>query len=112
MTTLCVVNPPTVPATVWPDGVLAPLQRVKTMLRNPYRLLVYLVSAWVLGLTLCGCATRGAMPREVQTVGHPPSEVKTNGFWWACRFEVGWPPGQEPDFAVDLLLAHGVVRPV
>jgi hypothetical protein len=82
------------------------------MLRNPYRWLVYLVSTWVLGLTLCGCATRDAAPRASQAFAHPPVEASNNGFWWACRFKVAWPPDAEPDFAVDLLLAHAVVRPV
>lgn len=33
--------------------------------------------------------------------------------WWAYRYRVRWPESNdEPDFAVDLLLAHALVRPV
>jgi hypothetical protein len=112
MTTPCGRKAPMVALAAGPDGGLASLQRIQTMLGNPYRWLVYLVSVWVLGLTLCGCATRGAVQRGAQTLGRPPAEATNNGFWWACRFKVVWPPDQEPDLAVDLLLAHAVVRPV
>lgn len=33
-------------------------------------------------------------------------------YWWGCRFKMAWPPETEPDFAVDLLLANGVIGPV
>lgn len=33
-------------------------------------------------------------------------------FWWKCEFKVVWPEDVEPDFAVDLLLAHAVVSPI
>ncbi len=32
--------------------------------------------------------------------------------WWTCRFKITWPPNTLPDSAVDLLLAHAVVKPV
>ena len=35
-----------------------------------------------------------------------------DSFWWKCRFKIVWPENREPDWAVDLLLAHAVVSPV
>lgn len=33
--------------------------------------------------------------------------------WWAYRYRIAWPEEDErPDYAVDLLLAHALVRPV
>jgi len=33
--------------------------------------------------------------------------------WWAYRYRIAWPEKiEEPDFAIDLLLAHALVRPV
>jgi len=34
-----------------------------------------------------------------------------NSFWWKCQFRMAW-PNNEPNWAVDLLLAHAVVSPV
>jgi hypothetical protein len=47
------------------------------------------------------------MPSDVSRCG-----VTGAAYWWSCRFKVVWPPAQDPDFAVDLLLAHAVVGPV
>ena len=35
-----------------------------------------------------------------------------DSFWWKCRFKIVWPENREPDWAVDLLLAHAVISPV
>jgi hypothetical protein len=31
--------------------------------------------------------------------------------WWICHFRINWPEGRAPDWAVDMLLAHAVVKP-
>jgi hypothetical protein len=41
------------------------------------------------------------------------SAQKEEMFWWAYRYTINWPDKVEkPDFAIDLLLADTVVRPV
>jgi hypothetical protein len=84
------------------------------MIKQPRRLAVSILSAWFLGLALCGCATLGAAPHEAPFFGHPPLITTDNTFWWAYRFKLVWPPGQdaELDLTADLLLAHAVVQPV
>jgi hypothetical protein len=87
---------------------------VNSMITKPHRLAVGMLSAWFLGLALCGCATRGAEPHAAPVLGHPTLATRENTFWWACRFKLVWPPGQDadPDLTADLLLAHAVVQPV
>lgn len=38
--------------------------------------------------------------------------VGENESWWICHFRIDWPAGAAPDWAVDMLLAHAVVKPV
>jgi len=87
---------------------------VKSMINKPHKLAVFILSAWLLGLTLCGCAVRGAAPHAAPAFGHLPFGTKENAFWWAYRFKIFWPPGEDedPDLAADLFLAHAVVQPV
>jgi hypothetical protein len=85
---------------------------VKTMTNNRRKLTIFVVIAWWLGSTLCGCALRGSTMPAVPVLDVPPPGIQQGGFWWACRFRIPWPAGEEPDLAVDLLLAHAVVQPV
>ncbi len=67
-----------------------------------------LVSA---GLALAGCAVSpsvGPPPPPTQAVTPAPDDELS---WWVCRFRIHWPEGASPDWAVDLLLAHAVVKP-
>ncbi len=74
--------------------------------------IMLILAALLLGLALSGCAARFTAPDGAPVVGRAPVDAKNGGFWWTCRFRVSWPPEKEPDWAVDLLLAHAVVQPV
>jgi hypothetical protein len=71
-----------------------------------------LLCVWLLGLALSGCAARFAAPGTATVIGRAPLDAKQGEFWWACRFRVIWTSEKEPDWAVDLLLAHAAVQPV
>jgi hypothetical protein len=49
--------------------------------------------------------------------GKPPSAgfaipvTAATAYWWAYRFQIDWPADEPADMAVDLLLAHAVVKP-
>ena len=80
-------------------------------------LTILVVGACLLGLTSCGCVARGPAllaPHTAEPVasGGPRAASPVGGYWWSCRFKVSWHPPEDPDFAVDLLLAHAVVGPV
>ncbi len=64
------------------------------------------------GLSLTGCATstQGAHPPGPSPgfVVLAPEKAMS---WWVYRFRINWPVGTSPDWAVDLLLAHAVVKP-
>ena len=85
-----------------------------TMIRNSVKGTIS--KACVLMLVILGgaCAPRKIhFPPEMPT--KPPGEALECGSdasWWACRFKISRPPGAEPDWAVDHLLAHAVVGPV
>lgn len=61
-------------------------------------------------LHLAGCTTP---PRQHDLLLAPYGLVEEdeNSSWWACRFTIHRPEGQDTDFAVDLLLAHAVIGP-
>ena len=63
------------------------------------------------GLIFTGCATstQGAPPgpSPAFVVSAPDKDMS----WWVYRFRIKWPAGTSPDWAVDLLLAHAVVKP-
>ena len=79
-------------------------------------LTVLVWGACLLGLTSCACLDRGpALPMAATAPTASDASrcgARDGGYWWSCRFKVSWPPAQDPDFAVDLLLAHAVVGPV
>ncbi|HBD09985.1 MAG TPA: hypothetical protein DCZ69_17175 [Syntrophobacteraceae bacterium] len=72
----------------------------------------FILVSLVLGLDLSGCAARITAPPQPVIGGRPPADTSVVGSWWACRFRVSWPPEREPEWAVDLLLAHAVIQPV
>jgi hypothetical protein len=82
------------------------------MIHNHPKLIVYLLGACLLGLALTGCAARSPVPERLPACQHPSVGNQIHAFWWAYRFKIDWPPDHEPDFAVDLLVAHAVVKPV
>ncbi len=62
-------------------------------------------------LILMGCAgTRGAAP-AASSPGFAMPAPDAHDSWWVYRFRVAWPPEEKADFAVDLMLAHAVVKP-
>jgi len=67
---------------------------------------------WLLVLVLSGCAARFTVSQAAAVMGRTPVDTKHGEFWWACRFRVIWTSEKEPDWAVDLLLAHAAVQPV
>lgn len=59
---------------------------------------------------LSGCATAPAPPAAVFPVpALPPAEA---GGWWYARFRMHWPEGAEPAWHLDLLTAHGIIKPL
>jgi hypothetical protein len=82
------------------------------MTNDRYPLTAFVLSTLLLGLVVSGCALRAAVPHEPTSVGRVPVAPKDGNYWWAYRFKVAWPLTEEPNWAVDLLLAHGVMQPV
>ncbi len=67
-------------------------------------------------LLIYGCAT-SIIPTNSVVIGSaynlPPGlAVIDDSYWWKCQFIMNWPEGEEPNWAMDLLLAHAVVAPV
>ena len=73
--------------------------------------ILVLAALGLAGLTLTGCTTT----REVGPAPPPPGyampAADAHDSWWVYRFRIAWGPEAAPDFAVDLLLAHAVVKP-
>ena len=72
------------------------------------------LSIYIILISLNACTSQ-------QTITSPDSSpIPISGvidrneevFWWAYRFKVNWPPESQANNAVDLLLAHSVVKPV
>ena len=78
------------------------------ILASGFTVLIFLVST--------ACTTVKPPPADPYYSLPIDGEVTRNqeGYsWWAYRFRINWPEELEnPDFAVDLLLAHRVVKPV
>ena len=75
---------------------------------------VYATLGLVVVILLSACAPRKIHypPAVATSFPQDDSEGGAEASWWACRFKISWPPGAEPHLAVDVLLAHAVVRPV
>jgi hypothetical protein len=82
------------------------------MIDDYRKLAMFMLSVCLLGLTSCASMVQGPKPAAPPPSGYSPQAAERTGFWWACRFKVFWPPDEDPDLTVDLLLAHSVVRPV
>ena len=66
-------------------------------------------------LLLTACSTTKQMPLAYYSAPVDKDAVQQSDsfYWWAYRFRITWPDANDkPDFAVDLLLAHSLVRPV
>jgi hypothetical protein len=66
-------------------------------------------------MVLAGCSTHKPLPASCYpvSVNYDDGKITDEMSWWAYRFRITWPDDNDnPDFAVDLLLAHAVVRPV
>jgi hypothetical protein len=66
-------------------------------------------------LLLSACSTTKQTPAAYFSVPIDKDAVQQSDTlsWWTYRFRIAWPETNEkPDFAVDLLLAHALVRPV
>ena len=66
-------------------------------------------------LILAACSTGKHAPTAYYSVPVDNKAVQNEQqlSWWAYRYRIAWPEENEkPDFAVDLLLAHALVRPV
>ena len=82
------------------------------MIDSYRKLAKFMLGACLLGLTSCAGMVQGPPPGATPPSGYSPPTAERAGFWWSCRFKVVWPPDEDPDFSVDLLLAHAVVMPV
>ena len=78
---------------------------------KPNTILCYLLS--LLLLLSYGCATPLTNTVVSGSSNITPHGMKKidNSFWWKCQFRMIW-SNDEPNWAVDLLLAHTVVSPV
>ena len=66
-------------------------------------------------LLMTACTSNKPLPTAYYTVPmNKDAQAQADTLsWWAYRYRVRWPESNdEPDFAVDLLLAHALVRPV
>ncbi len=65
-------------------------------------------------LLTAACSTSRPLDEPYYTL--PVANISTQQeemSWWAFRFRVRWPEkNEDPDFAIDLLLANAVVKPV
>lgn len=73
---------------------------------------IFTLALCLLSLASCTCAVGKPALRADSAFGSPPLKVEGGRFWWSYRFKVAWPAEKDSDFAVDLLLAHAIVRPV
>ncbi len=67
-------------------------------------------------LLIYGCATSN-IPTNSVVIGSSPNlpvglKEINDSYWWRCKFIINWPIDEEPNWAVDYLLAHAVVSPV
>lgn len=69
-----------------------------------------LVSVIILNSVLLGCSS---LPQQNQQMPQAEVPVEHSGkSWWYARFKIHWPEDVEPQWHIDALLAHQVVRPV
>jgi len=73
---------------------------------NPYLLVLVIL------LSACAPQKNQIPPPSAPTIPLVISDHTGDMSWWACRFKMLWPLETNADGAVDLLLAHAVVKPV
>jgi hypothetical protein len=65
----------------------------------------------VLVMVFLGCATTGP-GKSAEMIKPPPAEIASSDGWWSARFQIHWPPEEEPAWHMDLLIAHKIIAPV
>ena len=65
-------------------------------------------------LLLAACTTSKPLPEPYYSVPVTNASLQKDEMsWWVYRYRVNWPEEMEkPDFAIDLLLADSIVKPV
>jgi hypothetical protein len=73
-------------------------------------LLKRIVSVIILNSILVGCSSLSQQNLEL-----PQTDLAiehSGKSWWYARFQIFWPEDEEPQWHIDALLAHQVIRPV
>lgn len=71
----------------------------------------WLMALLYVSFILSGCASVGQVtPQEVKPTKY--EELPTDSGWWYARFRMAWPPDTEPDWHMDLYIAHQVILPL
>ena len=71
----------------------------------------WLTIGLLLLFVLTGCASFSPVQKhEVKSI--KPAELPTGNGWWRVRFRMNWPPDTDPDWDMDLYLAHQVILPL
>lgn len=77
------------------------------------RVLASFIALSILLLTACSTTKQAPAANYSVPVDIDAVQQSESLSWWAYRFRIAWPETNEnPDFAVDLLLAHALARPV
>jgi hypothetical protein len=70
-----------------------------------------LIIAALLLTTLAGCASiTPARTEKAKPVVQAPIPDANN--WWGAGFRIGWPEDAEPQWHMDLFIAHEIIKPV
>jgi len=73
---------------------------------------VALVAAMSLAILVsAGCSGLQRTGTPKPSPGFPAPTLEGGESWWVYRFRIDWPEEKPADMAVDLLLAHAVVKP-
>ena len=71
----------------------------------------WLVLLLFLSFILSGCASVGqGKSQEVKPIKY--EELPIGNGWWYARFRLAWPPDTEPEWHMDLYIAHQVILPL
>lgn len=83
------------------------MNRLKSR-RMAFSILGPLACLVVLGMAGCASTTGAIGPAQKQAAA--PADARLG--WWYANFDIAWPPGKDPAWYMDLLLAREVVHPV
>lgn len=74
------------------------------------------IATWIFGpvaclviLAMAGCASTGGT--KLRGAGAAARKNTVNA-WWYASFNINWPQGESPAWAMDLLIAHRIIKPV